>query len=165
MAHMMQPFQIQEPPLAVKNKQRSFHYLPYNFVQSGFELAMLKNMLRDTSLAEKNLEIYFNGERGLTECMIDCYKQNGTQWQKIGKYTPDFLVINRKANKIHQALIIETKGAGFAKDFAEKRSFMQGAFLHANPEFEFLYLQEDSGDEKNLRLFHDKVTEFFGVAA
>ena len=119
----------------------------------------------DIAWAEKNLEIYFNGERGLTEFMIDCYKQNGTHWQKIGKYTPDFLVINRKANKIHQALIIETKGAGFAKDFAEKRSFMQGAFLHANPEFEFLYLQEDSGDEKNLRLFHDKVTEFFGVAA
>ena len=166
MVHMMQPFSIQEPPLAVKNKQRSFHYLPYNFVQSGFELAMLKNMLRDTSLAEKNLEIYFNGERGLTEFMIDCYKKNGKHWQKIGKYTPDFLVVRRNPqNKLDKALIIETKGAGFAKDFADKRSFMQDAFLAANPDFEFLYLQEDNGDEKNLRLFHDKVTEFFGVAA
>ena len=166
MAHMMQAFSIQEPPLAVKNKQRSFHYLPYNFVQSGFELAMLKNMLRDTSLAEKNLEIYFNGERGLTEFMIDCYKQNGKHWQKIGKYTPDFLVVRRNPqNKLDKALIIETKGAGFAKDFAEKRSFMQGAFLAANPDFEFLYLQEDTGEDKNLSLFKTKVTEFFGEAA
>ena len=140
--------------------------LPYNFMQSGFELAMLKNMLRDTSLADKNLEIYFNGERGLTEFIIDCYKQNGKHWQKIGKYTPDFLVVRRNPqNKLDKALIIETKGAGFAKDFAEKRSFMQGAFLAANPDFEFLYLQEDTGEDKNLSLFKTKVTEFFGEAA
>lgn len=166
MAHMMQPFHVQEPSLAVKNKNRSFHYLPYSFIQSGFELTMLRNILREPGLATKDLEIYFNGERGLTEFIIDCYQQNGTHWQKIGKYTPDFLVIKRNAkNKIDKALIIETKGTGFAKDFAQKRTFMQGAFLAANPEFEFLYLQEDVGEDKNLQLFHSKVSAFFGESA
>lgn len=156
--------------LPVQNKDRSFHYLPYDFAQSGFERDILDAILRETTLQSFDLEIYFNGERGLTEFVIDCYKskttnkgdENNTQWQKIGKYTPDFLVIKRDAeNTIAKALIIETKGKGFAEDFKPKREFMENAFKQANPDFDFLYLEDTVDITTNLSHFKNRVQAFF----
>ncbi len=160
--------------LPVQNKDRSFHYLPYDFAQSGFERDILDAILRETTLQSFDLEIYFNGERGLTEFVIDCYKskntakdyakenKNNTQWQKIGKYTPDFLVIKRDAkNTIAKALIIETKGKGFAEDFKPKREFMENAFKQANPDFDFLYLEDTVDIATNLSHFKNRAQAFF----
>lgn len=156
--------------LPVQNKDRSFHYLPYDFAQSGFERDILDAILRETTLQSFDLEIYFNGERGLTEFVIDCYKskttnkgdENNTQWQKIGKYTPDFLMIKRDAeNTIAKALIIETKGKGFAEDFKPKREFMENAFKQANPDFDFLYLEDTVDITTNLSHFKNRVQAFF----
>ena len=155
---------------AVKNKDRSFHYLPYNFTQSAFERDMLQAILREPTLQSLALEIYFNGERGLTEFVIDCYqskttkhgKSQQTQWQKIGKYTPDFLVIKRDAdNTIAKALMIETKGSGFAEDFKPKRAFMENAFKEANPDFDFLYLEDTADIVTNLSHFKTRAHAFF----
>jgi type III restriction enzyme len=56
------------------------------------------------------LEIYYNGERGLTEFVINCFAKEGKYWKNIGKYTTDFLIVKRTAkDKIHKALLIETK--------------------------------------------------------
>jgi type III restriction enzyme len=160
--------------LIVQNKDRSFHYLPYDFAQSGFERDILEAILRETTLQSFDLEIYFNGERGLTEFVIDCYKSkntakgyakentNNTQWQKIGKYTPDFLVIKRDAdNTISKALIIETKGKGFAEDFKPKREFMENTFKQANPDFDFLYLEDTVDIATNLSHFKNRAQAFF----
>lgn len=176
MLHMMRSFADYvkefEHTVPVKNKDRSFHYMPYDFAQSGFERDILQAILRETTLQSFDLEIYFNGERGLTEFVIDCYKNksivNGksnvknTQWQKIGKYTPDFLVIKRDVeNTISKALIIETKGKGFTEDFKPKREFMENAFKQANPDFDFLYLEDTVDIATNLSHFKNRVQAFF----
>lgn len=175
MAHMMQPFETfvtnQTHSAAVIQKNRSFHYLPYDFRQSGFELKMLDAILREPTLEALNLEIYYNGERGLTEFVIDCYKQRGQRgnqnaphWQKIGRYTPDFLVIRRTPdNTISQAMIIETKGDGFAANFNETRAFMQGEFLKVNPQFDFLYLEDRVDLMVNLNTFKNRIQQFFSL--
>ena len=112
-------------PLEVDNRNKSFHYLPYNFGQSGFEQNTFKDILKLSAFKDGNLEIYYNGDRGLTEFKIKCYKNNLSAWYYIGMYTPDFLIIQRKDNKIYKALIIETKGSGYANDknFNEKKEF------------------------------------------
>lgn len=167
MAHTLPPI---EQFLATQNnsagivaqKQRSFHYLPYDFKQSGFERDILDAILRESTLTSLDLEIYYNGERGLTEFVIDCFKQRGRHWQKIGTYTPDFLVIRRNAhNAIEKALIIETKGAGFAANFQDTREFMQGAFLETNPQFDFLYLEDSAELMVNLNTFKTRAQQFF----
>ena len=88
-------------PLEVDNRNKSFHYLPYNFGQSGFEQNTFKDILKLSAFKDGNLEIYYNGDRGLTEFKIKCYKNNLSAWYYIGMYTPDFLIIQRKDNKIY----------------------------------------------------------------
>ena len=117
-----------------------------------------------------NLEIYFNGERGLSEFVIKCFAKNGKYWQNIGKYTPDFLMINRdENNEIHKALIIETKGKGFANDdvFIAKKKFVETEFLKQNNEqfhykkFDFLYLEDSENLHENLGILKEKIEDFF----
>ena len=36
----------------------------------------------------------------MTEFKIKCYKHNGNKWQYLGMYTPDFLIIKRKMEKL-----------------------------------------------------------------
>ncbi|MDP2363103.1 MAG: hypothetical protein Q8M94_04965, partial [Ignavibacteria bacterium] len=78
--------------LAVKSKNNTFHYLPYNFWQSAFETNILKEILGLKEFADLDLEIYYNGERALTGFEIKCFAKEGKYWKNIGKYTPDFLV-------------------------------------------------------------------------
>lgn len=155
---------------ATKNKDKSFHYMPYDFRQSGFERELLEKSFGLANFKAKNLEIYYNGERGLTEFVIECYKKNKTSYRYIGRYTTDFLIIKRdETNTISKVLILETKGAGFANDesFKAKKEFVNGEFLATNNEafgykrFDFLYLEDSKSIEENLSRLDKKINEFF----
>ncbi len=147
--------------------------LQSNFLQnyvfpfdSQFEKTFLQQILQDHDVQNLNLEVYFNGDDTLTEFKIDCYtKTKHQKWQKIGAYYPDFLLIQRKNDKIHRLLIIETKGAIYAHAFADKRHFVETEFLKLNNDkfgynrFDFLYLQDD--DKNYLYALNSKIQAFF----
>jgi len=161
-------FKIQfELSLAVKSKNNTFHYLPYSFIQSEFELKFLKEVLTLKKFKELNLEIYYNGERSLTDFKIVCYTKTANSWQRLGVYTPDFLIINRLNEKIHKVLIVETKGSGFAEQekFVKRKNFIETEFIKMNNEkfnfnkFNYIYLQDD--DKNNMAIFNTKMIEFF----
>ena len=155
--------------MEVQNKDRSFHYLPYDFKQSRFELDILKEALSLNDLKEKQLEIYFNGERGLTEFVINCFAKDGKFYKNIGKYTTDFLLIQRKDNTIYKALILETKGSGYSNDpaFLKKKHYVETEFLEQNNQkfgyqrFDFLYLEDSADMPTNLTTLSQKINQFF----
>lgn len=160
-----------QPSVAVAQRDKSFHYLPYNFVRSGFELELLRKALSLGDFQDSALEIYYNGEQGLTGFVIQCFQKNGTSWRNIGRYTTDFLIIQRGPNKkaIKKALMVETKGKGYAHDpnFQARKSFVESAFLKQNKKqfgydkFDFLYLQDTDGIDKNIVELSRKITKFF----
>ena len=157
---------------AVKQRDKSFHYLPYNFIQSGLELELLQRVLSLEQFQQSPLEIYYNGERGLTGFVIHCFRKKGKSWQNIGRYTTDFLIIQRDGDKkeIRKVLMIETKGSGYADDqeFQSKKSFVENEFLQQNSrqfgyaKFDFLYLLDTDGVNKNITMLNEKITGFFG---
>ena len=157
-----------EPSTAVVNKDRSFHFVPYN-LDSGFELQFLQEALKLQNLRDRGLELYFNGAGELTEFRIECYTQRPHGWNKVGKYTPDFLLVERQDAKIHRALIIETKGSGFAdqKTFTARRAFMETEFLRMNNDkfgyarFDYLYLSDKDDLSLTLRKLCDAAQRFF----
>jgi superfamily II DNA or RNA helicase len=154
---------------AIKSKHQTFHYLPYNFWQSKFELQFLKEALTLRVVKEKNLEVYYNGEKDLTDFRITCYAKKGTQYQRVGLYTPDFLIIKRKDREIIKILIIETKGSGYAeqKSFQLRKQFMESEFLQMNNDkfgyrkFEYLFLQDDAKFDDNLAKLNGTIINFF----
>jgi superfamily II DNA or RNA helicase len=154
---------------AVKSKYQTFHYLPYDFWQSGFELKFLKEVLTLKEFNERKLEIYYNGEKHITDFRILCFAKKGNNYQRIGYYTPDFLVIKRKDNTIHKVLIIETKGSGYAEQttFKLRKKFMETEFLQMNNDkfgykkFEYLFLQDDAKFDDNLAKLNETIVEFF----
>lgn len=147
-------------------KDRSFHYLPYH-TDSSFEIKFLTELLSFDELERLGLEVYYNGDRAMTEFKIKCYKQLGSRWNYIGMYTPDFLIIQRRDGAIHKAVIVETKGAGFEKDFADKKAFMETAFLQKNNEqfgyqrFDFLYLPDTLSDQERMNETYGIIQHFF----
>ena len=151
-----------------KNKDRSFHYLPYR-TDSGFEQTFLKEVLSFDEIEKLSIEVYYNGDRAMTEFKIKCYKQAGGKWRYIGIYTPDFLIIKRKNGKIRKAIIVETKGGIYANDptFKDKRSFMETEFGKQNNKafgyerFDYLYLEDTMTDTERISLTHSKICEFF----
>lgn len=154
----------------VKHKEYTFHYLPYDFKQSNFELTILKKALELNDFKAKGLEIYYNGERGLTEFVINCFAKEGLTWKNIGKYTTDFLIVQRTdKNTLHKALILETKGAGYSNDpvFQEKRKFVETDFIKFNqekfgyPRFDFLYLEDSDNITANTVKLGNKINQFF----
>lgn len=155
--------------LAVRSKDKTFHYLPYNFVQSGFEKDILQKTLQLDSFKENGLEVYYNGERGLTEFVINCFAKNGKNWKNIGRYTTDFLIIQRKDKAIHKALLVETKGEGYKNDpaFLQKKNFVETEFLKQNNDkfgyqrFDFLYLEDGTDIANNIVTINNKIDEFF----
>jgi type III restriction enzyme len=158
---------------AVKNKEVTFHYLPYNFGgsgSSGLEIETLQKALQLADFKNKDLEIYYNGERGLTEFVINCFAKEGKYWKNIGKYTTDFLIIKRiSKNKIHKALLLETKGALYADDkvFQKKKNYVETEFLKLNQEkfgyqrFDFLYLEDSKNIAANIIKLNNKLNQFF----
>lgn len=149
-------------------KDKSFHYLPYK-TDSDFEQRFLDEVLKQDSIKNNGLEVYFNGDRALTEFKIKCYKKKGTQWYYIGMYTPDFLIVQRKDGKIHKALITETKGEIYASDpnFKDKRNFMEMDFTKINNEkygyrrFDYLYLEDSLSENDRIITTAQAVEEFF----
>lgn len=153
----------------IAQKDKSFHVLPYNF-DSKFETQLLEKIMGLTDFKDSQLEIYFNGERGITEFVIDCYAKKGKRWNKVGKYTTDFLIIKRDSdNAIHKALIIEAKGEGFAHDekFIKRKIFIETEFLALNEDkfgykkFDFLYLEDSESLNDNIFKVNERITHFF----
>jgi hypothetical protein len=156
---------------AVKSKDQTFHYLPYDFKASGFEKWFLEQCLMLDVFQDEKLEIYYNGERGLTGFVIECYANTSGFWRKVGKYTTDFLIIQRNAQKdIRKVLLVETKGAGFENDpaFMKKRHFVETEFLRLNKErfgyerFDFLFLRDDDPANENIGKLAERIKMFFG---
>lgn len=155
--------------LAVRSKDKTFHYLPYNFVQSGFEKDILQKILQLESFKNNGLEVYYNGERGLSEFVINCFAKHGETWKNIGRYTTDFLIIKREKKKIQKALLVETKGEGFKNDpaFLQKKYFVETEFLQQNNDkfgyqrFDFLYLEDGTDIATNIVTISNKIDEFF----
>ena len=155
---------------AVKSKYQTFHYLPYDFWQSGFELKFLKGVITLKEFNKHKLEIYYNGEKHITDFRILCFAKKGDNYQKVGLYTPDFLIIKRKDNAITNVLIVETKGSGYAEQtsFKLRKKFMETEFLQMNNEkfgykkFECLFLQDDLDLDDNLAKLNETIVEFFG---
>ena len=149
-------------------KNRSFHYLPYR-TDSYFEQTFLEQVLAMTEVENMDLEVYYNGDRAMTEFKIKCYKGNAGAWRYVGMYTPDFLIVKRKDGKIHKAIIVETKGAIYANDptFKDKRSFMEREFTRQNNKafgyerFEYLYLEDSFPEAERIRLTHEKICAFY----
>ena len=149
-------------------KNRSFHYLPYH-TDSDFEQIFLRDVLPLREVEQLGLEVYYNGDRVMTEFKIKCYKSTGHGWNYIGMYTPDFLIIQRRDEKIHKALIVETKGKIYANDpmFKDKRAFVESEFLRQNnaafgyERFEYLYLEDTMPDNERIIKTHEKICEFF----
>ncbi|HEY0323589.1 MAG TPA: DEAD/DEAH box helicase family protein [Pyrinomonadaceae bacterium] len=154
---------------AVANKDRTFHFLPYDFTQSGFEKKFLEEALTLDELRQRNLELYFNGEKDITDFRILCYSQGKNGWSYVGKYTPDFLVLERRGGKIYRALIIETKGKGFAEQqaFIKRRQFVETEFLKMNNDkfgyrrFDYLYLTDADEMSTNLSKLNTAILNFF----
>lgn len=149
-------------------KDRSFHYLPYK-TDSVFEQTFLKGVLSLSEVNSMGLEVYYNGDRALTEFKIRCYKSYSGKWKYIGMYTPDFLIIKRKDRLIHKAIIVETKGKIYANDptFVDKRTFMDTEFIKKNNtaygynRFEYLYLEDGLPEKERIMQTHKKICDFF----
>lgn len=160
--------ELQQRVTSHKNKNRSFHYLPYR-TDSGFEQTFLREVLSFDIIEELGLEVYYNGDRAMTEFKIKCYKKTGSRWNYIGMYTPDFLIIKRKDGVIYKAIVVETKGQIYAKDpiFREKKKFMETEFSRQNntvygyKRFEYLYLEDTLSENDRLILTHQKICDFF----
>lgn len=150
-------------------KDRSFHYLPYH-TDSGFEQTFLQEVLAFPEIERLGLEVYYNGDRAMTEFKIKCYKHSAGAWQYVGMYTPDFLILQRKDGKIYKAMIAETKGEAYANDpkFKDKKAFVETEFLRQNnaafgyARFEYLYLEDTLPERDRLVLAQRKICEFFG---
>lgn len=149
-------------------KDRSFHYLPYR-TDSSFEQTFLSEVLGFDDIASLGLEVYYNGDRSMTEFKIKCYKNAKGKWSYVGLYTPDFLIIKRKEGKIHKAIIVETKGDIYKNDpaFKDKRTFMETEFAKKNNEafgynrFDYLYLEDTLSESDRILTTHNKICEFF----
>lgn len=149
-------------------KNRSFHYLPYR-TDSAFEQTFLSEVLGLDDIASLGLEVYYNGDRSMTEFKIKCYKNAKGKWSYVGLYTPDFLIIKRKEGKIHKAIIVETKGDIYKNDpaFKDKRTFMETEFAKKNDEafgyqrFDYLYLEDTLSEKDRIIKTHSKIHDFF----
>ncbi len=151
-----------------KNKDHSFHYLPYH-TDSVFEQTFLKEVLSLDEIEKLGLEVYYNGDRAMTEFKIKCYKKTNGKWKYVGLYTPDFLIIKRKDDKIYKIIVVETKGKIYANDpmFRDKKHFMESEFSKQNnnafgyERFDYLYLEDTLSEKDRLTLTHNKICEFF----
>ena len=149
-------------------RNQTYHYLPYRF-DSQLEIDYFSTEVLPL-IHGKALELYFNGDDTLTEFKINCYKRNGTRWNYIGKYVPDFLLLSRnEANEIDKVIIIETKGKGYAPAFADKKAFMETKFIRKNNEkfgykrFDFLYLEDTLTAEQRRQKTVEAIHQFFNM--
>ncbi len=149
---------------------RRYHYMPYH-LDSGFEIEVLDTLHSLTVSRFPTLEVYYNGDRFLTDFHIKCYERIGPSWKYVGKYTPDFLILQRTDGEISKVVILETKGAIYADEptFKLKRRFIEEHFIKENNRrfdcemFDYLYIQDDQPDYQRIKLITDKINSFFEV--
>lgn len=164
----MLPSQPDELSAAVQNKDRSFHFAPYKF-DSDLERDFLREALKRKELRDRDLELYFNGERALTDFKIECHIKRGPNWARVGEYTPDFLLVERRDGQIYRALIIETKGKGYAEqsEFVARRDWVENEWLQLNNQrfgyqrFQYLFLSDAESMDANMVKLCDVVASFF----
>lgn len=150
--------------------KRRYHYMPYH-LDSNFEIEILKHIQELSVIKQSNLEVYYNGDRFLTEFHIKCYEKVGSRWNYVGQYTPDFLIIERKDGEIYRALIIETKGQIYAQDknFLRRREFVEQHFLPENEnqygyrKFEYLYIEDSMDETEQHSKIMKAINNFFEV--
>ena len=157
-----------ERTITQRVKAKTYHYLPYKF-DSGFEIRYFAERLL-TAVADRPLEVYFNGDDQLTAFKINCYHRRADRWNYIGRYVPDFLMLQRdEAGCIHKVLIIETKGEGYAAKFVPRREFMEQEFLRLNNEkfgyqrFDFLYIEDTQTPDEQTVTTINKIKKFFNI--
>ena len=111
----------------------TYQYIPYRF-DSTFEKDFYEMVMGLDLIDDLGLEVYYNGDNAVADFRIDCFKKTGNTWKKVGKYTPDFLIVHRSQSGIDKVLIVETKGQGYAQEpgFIARREFMEQAFIPAN---------------------------------
>ena len=152
----------------LKQYNKTYHYLPYKF-DSQFEINYFADRLLN-AVADRKLEVYFNGDDQLTEFKIKCYQHASDRWQYIGRYVPDFLMIQRSDDgQIHKVLIIETKGEGYAAKFVPRKDFMESEFLRLNNEkfgyqrFDFLYIEDTLTPDEQTTKTIERIKTFFNI--
>ena len=72
-------------------------------------------------------------------------------------------------DKIHKALLIETKGSVYAADkvFQKKKNYVETEFLKLNQQkfgyqrFDFLYLEDSKDIAANITKLNNKINQFF----
>lgn len=111
----------------------TYQYIPYRF-DSTFEKDFYEMVMGLELVDNLGLEVYYNGDNALADFRIDCFKKTESTWKKVGKYTPDFLIVHRSQSGIDKVLIVETKEQGYAQEpgFIARREFMEQAFIPAN---------------------------------
>lgn len=173
LGHMLAAQSSVTAPAELTAKDHTFHYLPYDFSQSGLELGLLQELLKATEFQASGLEVYYNGVRHLTKFRIECFQQvgnvsgnqgdKGKRWQRLGAYTPDFVMLQRGADgAAHKVLIIETKGAGFSEQsgYALRKHFVSTEFLMLNnakfgyPRFDFIEIMEPANKDYRSAAFN-----------
>lgn len=150
---------------AVRCKDKTFHFLPYKF-DSPLEFSIWQSSLTLKQFQDCDLEIYFNGEKDITDFRIKCYTEDK---RYVGLYTPDFLIIQRRAGRIYRVLIVETKGKGYAEQtaFRLRRKFVETEFVRINNEefgyerFGYLYLTDADNDAANVIKLNNRIQQFF----
>ena len=150
--------------------RRQYHYMPYH-MDSGLELEILDVLHGLICRQFPDLEVYYNGDRFITDFHIRCYERIGIRWRYIGRYTPDFLVLQRIDDEIAKVVLIETKGTIYSgsQDFQLRRRFVEDEFIPYNNEkgfgakFDYLYIQDDIPSDKRIKLIIDKIQSFFEV--
>ncbi len=152
-------------------RTQTYHYLPYRF-DSGLERDFFAQEIVPLIRAfnEQQLEVYYNGDDTLTEFSINCYSREGQHWEYIGRYYPDYLVLGRnEQGQISKAIIVETKGEGYAAKFAERKRFMETEFIRRNNEkfgyerFSFLYLEDGLTPEQRRQKALEAIKDFFNL--
>ena len=148
---------------------RRYHYMPYH-MDSSLETRILDVLHTMTLKRYPDLEVYYNGDRFMSDFHIRCYEHVGHNSYYRGGYTPDFIVLRREDESIARAMIIETKGSLYAGDrtFNLKRRFIEEDFIPQNnarfgyEKFDYLYIQDDLSDGETVKLIQNEIESFFG---
>lgn len=157
---------MRQQPDPHPERKRTYHYLPYRF-DSGLEYEIFQSALHLDYMKEKNLELYFNGDEDLTDFHIQCYHHDGSHWHALGRYYPDFLLLQRKDDAIYKVMIIETKGRLYADKFKLRRQFMEHEFQMHNRQhfgydrFTFLYLEDSLTAEERKEKLVEAIKAYF----
>lgn len=143
---------------------RTYQYLPYHFDSKLEQNYFVKTILSGILPGNHSLEAYFNGDDTLTDFCIKCYDKSGGQYKYVGLYYPDFVILQRDdTGKISRAVIVETKGTGFAQAFEAKRRYMETRFKELNDNIEFLFLSESLSDDQRSETTLKTIKNFFKI--